>query len=146
MTEFNYSFFRKVHAKLRGQYLDINYPNWANYTTSFQNPFPGPSTSLMASDQVTTDTHPTVSEHHRIRSEFADFAVKIVFLVGQTNNDTQQRIVTESEKYGDLIQESFLDSYNNLTLKTIMMLKWVSLNCGDKGKYARYHIVHNPSH
>lgn len=63
-----------------------------------------------------------------------DFSVKVLFLVGQTtSNDTQAQINTESDLNGDLIQESFLDSYNNLTLKTIMMLKWVNNNCADKG-------------
>lgn len=34
---------------------------------------------------------------------------------------------------GDIIQENFLDSYNNLTLKSILLLKWVTNNCVDKG-------------
>uniref|UniRef100_A0A182VZX8 ZZ-type domain-containing protein n=1 Tax=Anopheles minimus TaxID=112268 RepID=A0A182VZX8_9DIPT len=47
-------------------------------------------------------------------------------------DELQRRIVNESEVYGDIIQESFIDSYNNLTLKTIMMLKWVTNNCDGK--------------
>uniref|UniRef100_A0A182LZ38 Hexosyltransferase n=1 Tax=Anopheles culicifacies TaxID=139723 RepID=A0A182LZ38_9DIPT len=47
-------------------------------------------------------------------------------------DELQLRIVNESEVYGDIIQESFIDSYNNLTLKTIMMLKWVTNNCDGK--------------
>jgi len=35
---------------------------------------------------------------------------------------------------GDIIQENFVDSYNNLTLKTVLMLKWTSRNCAGKGK------------
>lgn len=49
-------------------------------------------------------------------------------------DELQARIVNESEVYGDIIQESFVDSYNNLTLKTIMMLKWVTNNCDGRGK------------
>lgn len=61
------------------------------------------------------------------------FRVKIVFLIGQTeSNVTQMRIDEESDAANDLIQESFLDSYNNLTLKTVMMLKWVNDSCADK--------------
>lgn len=68
-------------------------------------------------------------------SSQADFQIKVAFLVGQTeNNETQAKIVEESQLYNDMIQESFLDTYNNLTLKTIMMLKWVNSNCMDKGK------------
>lgn len=125
MTEFNYSFFRKAHAKSRSQYLDINYPYWQNYTTAFH--VADGATVKPANNSNTTLV--------KSRPEFADFAVKIVFLVGQIpNNETQARIVTESEQYGDVIQEGFLDSYNNLTLKSIMMLKWVTINCGDRGE------------
>ena len=35
----------------------------------------------------------------------------------------------ESATYRDIIQEDFVDSYNNLTLKTIMAFKWASLKC-----------------
>ncbi|XP_058057345.1 uncharacterized protein LOC131208569 [Anopheles bellator] len=50
-------------------------------------------------------------------------------------DELQLRIVNESETHGDIIQESFIDSYNNLTLKTIMMLKWVTNNCDGKVKF-----------
>lgn len=62
--------------------------------------------------------------------------MKIVFLIGQIqNNDTQNKINDENDINRDIIQESFIDSYNNLTLKSIMMLKWVTNNCLQKGKY-----------
>ena len=35
----------------------------------------------------------------------------------------------ESQRYGDIIVEDFMDTYNNLRLKTIFILKWVHLNC-----------------
>jgi hypothetical protein len=61
--------------------------------------------------------------------------VKLVFLLGQTKyNQTQIRINDESEHYNDVIQEQFLDTYNNLTLKAVMMLKWVKNNCVKKGQ------------
>lgn len=45
--------------------------------------------------------------------------------------------------YDDLIQESFLDSYNNLTLKSVMMLKWINANCVGKGTEAHTRIQKN---
>ncbi|XP_053679819.1 uncharacterized protein LOC128730765 [Anopheles nili] len=51
------------------------------------------------------------------------------------DDELQLRIVNESEVFGDIIQESFIDSYNNLTLKTVMMLKWVTNNCDGKVKF-----------
>ncbi|KAK2584710.1 hypothetical protein KPH14_007044 [Odynerus spinipes] len=56
--------------------------------------------------------------------------VKVAFLLGQSDNDTLNNfVVKESLRYNDIMQESFLDTYNNLTLKSIMMLKWVTSNC-----------------
>jgi beta-1,3-galactosyltransferase 1 len=41
----------------------------------------------------------------------------------------QELVEEESLQYSDIIQEGFVDSYNNLTLKSVMMLKWVTTNC-----------------
>ncbi|CAK1593545.1 unnamed protein product [Parnassius mnemosyne] len=60
---------------------------------------------------------------------------KLVFLLGlpphDNDTDVQDKIDNEVETYGDIIQEGFVDSYNNLTLKSIMMLKWVTNNCNE---------------
>ncbi|XP_046735329.1 beta-1,3-galactosyltransferase 1-like [Diprion similis] len=57
--------------------------------------------------------------------------VEVAFLVGESSNDTlNENIENESLQYKDIIQEKFLDTYNNLTIKSIMMLKWVTSNCG----------------
>ncbi|CAH0716791.1 unnamed protein product, partial [Brenthis ino] len=64
---------------------------------------------------------------------------KVVFLLGLPSQDNetevQEKIEQEVEKYGDIIQEGFIDSYNNLTLKSIMMLKWVTNNCNESVRY-----------
>ncbi|KAG4073252.1 hypothetical protein HA402_008598 [Bradysia odoriphaga] len=79
--------------------------------------------------------HETRISSSQLDPSHHNFSVKILFLLGQTpNNETQAKINTESDTYGDVIQESFLDTYNNLTLKTIMMLKWVNRNCLTKSK------------
>lgn len=96
------------HSKLKQKYLNVNYSNWKTYAKN--------------NDDVS--------------SAYAfDFRVQTVFLVGQTtNNETQTKIIEESQIHQDIIQETFLDTYNNLTLKTVMMLKWMNDNCADKGK------------
>jgi len=59
----------------------------------------------------------------------------VVFLVGQQVNNTHQELLkNEHEEYGDIIQESFIDTYANLTVKSLMLLKWFSQNC-DNTKY-----------
>lgn len=69
----------------------------------------------------------------------AHFQIQVVFLVGKIeNNETQEKLISESQTYDDLIQENFMDSYNNLTLKAVMMLKWVVNNCERKGMYIAF--------
>ena len=41
-----------------------------------------------------------------------------------------QRIKIESQTHGDILQERFEDSYRNLTIKTMLLLKWYNQNCG----------------
>lgn len=72
-----------------------------------------------------------------------DFHVRTAFLIGQTKDENvQNQIRTESRMHDDLIQENFMDSYNNLTLKTAMMFKWINNNCIKKGIHSvRLHII-----
>lgn len=55
---------------------------------------------------------------------------QVIFLVGQPQpqqaNATQQLLVEESAAFGDMLQEDFVDTYNNLTLKSLMLLKWIN--------------------
>ena len=54
---------------------------------------------------------------------------QVIFLVGrtlQTNATQEASILEESSTYGDLIQEDFVDTYNNLTIKSVMLLKWIA--------------------
>lgn len=51
----------------------------------------------------------------------------VTFLLGiPKNEETQKRIETESSLHGDILQESFVESYANLTLKSAFILKWAS--------------------
>lgn len=63
--------------------------------------------------------------------------VKISFLVGIPENErTQSKLEVESKKYGDIIQESFIDSPKNSTIKSMYILKWAGLNpCIRKCKF-----------
>lgn len=47
----------------------------------------------------------------------------------------QQELIEESEQHKDMIQDHFLDSYNNLTLKTVIMMKLVSTYCANATKF-----------
>jgi hypothetical protein len=58
--------------------------------------------------------------------------MRVIFLIG-SSNDTQldKKIENESKLNGDIVQESFQDTYLNLTLKTIQGIKWVSNYCSN---------------
>lgn len=48
-------------------------------------------------------------------NDTSTIVVRSVFLLGQTINDTRQSdVVMESNTYGDIIQEGFIDAYLNL--------------------------------
>ncbi|XP_056384075.1 beta-1,3-galactosyltransferase 2-like [Hyla sarda] len=45
------------------------------------------------------------------------------------NTEAQQDILQESEEFHDIIQQDYLDSYKNLTIKTIMAMNWITTYC-----------------
>ncbi|RNA12030.1 beta-1-3-galactosyltransferase 1 [Brachionus plicatilis] len=66
-----------------------------------------------------------------IRQTWANFdSIKTVFLLGSSVNKSVNKLVEEENKfYSDIIQQDFIDTYSNLTLKSIMGLQWISLYC-----------------
>jgi Galactosyltransferase len=64
---------------------------------------------------------------------FPDVSLIVVFLCGvipsKGSSSVQDALMLEVETYGDIVQETFVDSYRNLTYKGIMGLKWVTQNC-----------------
>lgn len=56
--------------------------------------------------------------------------VRYMFLLGRISDKALQvALETESASYRDILQEDFIDSYNNLTLKTMMAFRWASTFC-----------------
>ncbi|XP_017040743.1 beta-1,3-galactosyltransferase 1 [Drosophila ficusphila] len=111
-TEFNYPAFAKLHGHLKGHYL----PPLPERLKRYEDYLHGEGESLTAS-------------------------VRIVFIVGRqredalVGNETLSRIHTEAEQYNDIIQENFVDSYNNLTLKSVMALKHISRSCSNSSAF-----------
>ena len=61
--------------------------------------------------------------------------LRLVFMMGLTNNETERGIIEfENDKFADLIQADFIDSYKNLTYKALMAMKWISQYCS-KAKF-----------
>ena len=57
--------------------------------------------------------------------------LRYTFLIGMKtgSEEYKRQLKTESDTYRDILQESFIDSYDNLTLKTVMGFKWASKYC-----------------
>lgn len=58
--------------------------------------------------------------------------VRVVFLLGkqrETNVDIEEQLKQESEHYQDIILGNFIDSYFNLTLKSLSMINWMKSHC-----------------
>ncbi|XP_052838484.1 beta-1,3-galactosyltransferase 1 [Drosophila gunungcola] len=111
-TEFNYPAFVKLHGHLKGQYL----PPLPERLKLYGDYLHGEGDSMIVS-------------------------VRIVFIVGRqrddelAGNETLTRIHSEAEQYNDIIQENFVDSYNNLTLKSVMAMKHISKSCSNSSAF-----------
>lgn len=50
-------------------------------------------------------------------------------LSGEESGPLQEQVVKESQKHRDILQSSFVDSYMNLTIKTMVMFEWLRSHC-----------------
>ncbi|KAL0159942.1 hypothetical protein M9458_043667, partial [Cirrhinus mrigala] len=63
-------------------------------------------------------------------SSVQEKAVLTLFLVGLTGGpEAQQQLEEESQQHRDLLQSNFVDSYFNLTIKTMVILDWLATRC-----------------
>jgi hypothetical protein len=61
-----------------------------------------------------------------------EYDLKVFFSVGKSKKKSINRLITkEAATHKDILQESYIDSYNNLTSKVIGSLKWASVNCSN---------------
>lgn len=57
--------------------------------------------------------------------------VRIVFLMGTSKKEHNKNILIENALYGDIVQQNFVDSYKNLTIKTVMGYNWAVEYCSN---------------
>ncbi|XP_046581555.1 beta-1,3-galactosyltransferase 1-like [Haliotis rubra] len=58
------------------------------------------------------------------------YKIRLVFLVGRSRSPKYRALLkNESRAFEDIIQKDFVDSYMNLTLKSLSMLEWVTHYC-----------------
>ncbi|KAG8573980.1 hypothetical protein GDO81_008988 [Engystomops pustulosus] len=51
-----------------------------------------------------------------------------LFLLGRTTID-EEKVINESSQFHDIVMQDFIDSYYNLTVKTLMGMEWVARWC-----------------
>lgn len=69
---------------------------------------------------------------------FSDVEVRTVFLLGTLDDnekDTNMRLNSENEKYKDIVQADFLDTYFNNTIKTMVGFRWAAKFCSNSKFY-----------
>ena len=73
----------------------------------------------------------SVINQHLFKDKKFDFIS--IFAIGQTPNKITQNIIEkESQGFGDILQLFYIDSYENLTNKTLLTLEWLSYKCEPK--------------
>jgi len=57
--------------------------------------------------------------------------VRLAFIFGRLSSvrGAEEALNVESGRYGDIVQGNFVDSYRNLTLKSLTDLDWVVDHC-----------------
>ena len=61
---------------------------------------------------------------------FSGNELRVAFVLGTTSDhEIQKGIENENDRYRDIVQGDFVDSYVNLTHKAITGLRWVDTNC-----------------
>jgi len=68
---------------------------------------------------------------------FSDVPIRTVFLLGidPENVDLQTDVEKEQQKYDDIVQAGFIDSYFNNTIKTMVGFKWAVTICPNSKFY-----------
>lgn len=70
------------------------------------------------------------------QKRFSDVEIRTVFILGRKRNESLQRSVNEeSNKFKDIIQADFADTYFNNTIKTMMGFKWAVNYCANSQFY-----------
>ncbi|XP_022086317.1 beta-1,3-galactosyltransferase 1-like [Acanthaster planci] len=85
---------------------------------------------------LVTSFHTHIEQRQAIRQTWGSLGevrgkdIVTLFLFGYSGNASLQRqLEKESRKHHDVLQEDFQDAYRNLTLKTIMGMKWATTHC-----------------
>ncbi|KAH8276383.1 beta-1,3-galactosyltransferase 5 [Drosophila bipectinata] len=73
------------------------------------------------------------------QSKLAEMGLQRVFLLAALPSRehflTQEQLVSEQKRFGDLLQGNFVEDYRNLSYKHVMGLRWAAQECKDHAKF-----------
>ncbi|KAK7939193.1 hypothetical protein WMY93_002519 [Mugilogobius chulae] len=85
---------------------------------------------LISTNHKEFDARQAIRETWGDESVYGDIHILTIFLLGRNTDDVlNQMVEQESQIFHDIVVENFIDSYHNLTLKTIMGMRWVATFC-----------------
>ncbi|KAH8273102.1 hypothetical protein KR018_001058, partial [Drosophila ironensis] len=97
---------------------------------------------------LTGNCDPILESRLRFYSEYLSFEnnslrafVNVVFIVGRNKDSspetdtTMKKLQKEAEQHNDILQEDFVDTYQNLTLKSMHALKHFNKHCSNSSAY-----------
>ncbi|XP_073448989.1 beta-1,3-galactosyltransferase 2-like [Aquarana catesbeiana] len=84
---------------------------------------------IIASSAVDTEKRQAIRQSWGNESLRVGIPIVRLFMLGIDRTVDHNVILQESEKYHDIVQKNFQDTYKNLTIKTMMGIDWVSVYC-----------------
>lgn len=104
--------------------------NKCNYKLLYD---PGPCDRALVSTIIVVHSLPLSAKRRitlrRRLKRFRRNGYRTVFLIGRTASLPEHDLRREAFTYDDIIWADFEEDYDNLTIKTLTMLRWVEKNC-----------------
>ncbi|CAL1539946.1 unnamed protein product [Lymnaea stagnalis] len=121
------------HSKMSQRGRKLVNPHSYRYIHNVPNACVGRKVELIVGVPTRTSSF---EARQAIRESWAQYAndpsnnaVVLFFLGVQSDKAGQEQIDAEALKCGDIVQEDFEDTYRNLSLKSVALVKWVSVYC-----------------
>jgi hypothetical protein len=110
----------------------IHFPTVINHKDYCTNFFPRTVILLLISSSPhNTQQRLAIRDSWGKQCQDSSSPYRCLFVLGQTDSlEHNVMIQQENYKFQDILQFAFLDSYSNLTLKTLTAFQWVEQHCG----------------
>ncbi|XP_044729452.1 beta-1,3-galactosyltransferase brn [Chrysoperla carnea] len=142
--EFNYPYHGDIHQSIQQlrqhEKVDIPPINFYNYSfisncekkcTDSYNKYIRPRLVYIVKSAIDHfDRRLAIRKSWGYENRFSDVIIRTVFILGtQHDSHLQERISKESQRFRDIVQGDFYDTYFNNTIKTMIGFKWAVNYC-----------------